>query len=360
MKYDKFIEVRKTCKDVVSPAFEKAGLSDIASKIRTCGDFSLMYDCIDCHSKTWKGFSRCKSKFCPVCNKVKSSIWIARTYQTFSKFLLEGKYIVMFTLTIRDRSSLSDALNILNKAWRYFYKEDRMSARNISHRFIGGVKSLEVKTGSGSGLWHPHLHLLMIKDRYCYDKPVLDALWHRCVTKAGGEFEGVNDIRSIYCERKDGAPVFDKDKLIEAIQEVSKYITKFDYSKEAPERLRELVEGLHNVRQMDTFGVCHNIQKQVEEDLNEDMPLNKIVEHTCKVCGCTQAKLIELLTDGLNDRDDIVIFDEDKYSTMPPKADMIHTAKLLNGVIEEQSAAQEVKTLPVPVQTTLYDDELPY
>ncbi len=40
---------------------------------------------------------------------------------------------------------------------------------------------------------------------------------------------------------------------------------------------------------------------KVDEDLNEDMPLNKIVEHTCKVCGCTQAKLMEVLTDGLNE-----------------------------------------------------------
>ncbi len=359
MKYDTFIEVRKKSKNIISPAFEKAGLRDIANKINECGDFSIMYDCLDCHTKTWKGFSRCKSKFCPTCNKVKSSIWIARTYETFSRYLLEGKYIVMFTLTIRDRESLSEALSILNRAWRYFYKEDRISAREIKCSFIGGVKSLEVKTGRNSGLWHPHLHCLMIKDEYSYDKVILDALWRRCVEKAGGECEGITDIRSIYCKQKDGVPDYDKDKLIKAIQEVSKYITKFDYSKEAPERLRELVESLHGVRQMDTFGVCHNIQKKVDEDLNEDMPLNKIVEHTCKVCGCTQAKLMEVLTDGLNDRDDIVIFDEDKYISMPPKADMIRQAKVLNGVISENKELLK-ESLSKSKQISLYDDELPY
>lgn len=311
MKYNKFLKIKDVNKNVIVPSFERAGLDTIAETIRGCGDFSILYECIECGSREWKGFSRCKNKFCACCNAVKSLSWLAKTYKKFEQFLFEGKYIVMLDLTIRDRENLPEALKILNKAWRLFSTKDKQCAKTFNFKFIGGVKSLEVKTGENSKLWHPHLHCLLIKDRFSYDKMFIDNGWSKCVKLAGGDVdEKITYIESIYARDEHGVKVYDKDALMKGIVESVKYITKFDYANEPTERLQELVASLKGVRQIDTFGCCRNIHKDVEEELEEKIEFNKIVEHACQVCGCNEAKLVEMITDRMDDYEGILLTDK--------------------------------------------------
>lgn len=345
MKYDKFVKLKKLNRDIVVPAFNRAELNSIATSISQCGDFSIMYECTQCGTREWKGFSRCKNKFCICCNAVKSLMWLAKTFKKFEEYLEQGKYIVLLTLTIRDRPNLSEALDILNKAWRYFYNRDREIASTFHFKFIGGVKSLEIKTGSGSGMWHPHLHCLLIKDRYSYDKQFLDNAWAACVERAGGAIdERITDIRSIYMRDENGVKVFDREALAKGIIEAIKYVSKFDFANEPPERLKELVKALHGVRQIDTFGCCKNIHKDVEAELNEEIELNKAVEHACQVCGCTEAKLVEMLTDRIPTAEGIVL--TDKINILAP-----FTGKMLEGV-KASNGKRKWDEINVPVKST--------
>lgn len=307
MKYEKFLKVRDINRQIIVPAFERADVRKVVNQIRECGDYSVMYECNCCHTREWKGFSRCKSKFCLCCNTVKSLSWLARTYDKFAQFLNEGKYITMLTLTIRDRASLREALDVLNTAWRFFYNRDRQSSKEFHWKFIGGIKSLEVKTGENSGEWHPHLHCLLIKDRYSYDKAFIDTAWRRCVRLAGGaKDEGITHIESIYATSENGKKTFDKLALMKGIVESVKYISKFDYKNESSERLRELVDSLDGVRQIDTFGCCKNIQKAVEDD-SKDERIHDVVEHTCQLCGCSEATLVNMFTDDIPKQDKYTI-----------------------------------------------------
>ncbi len=61
MKYDKFVKLKKLNRDIVVPAFNRAELNSIATSISQCGDFSIMYECTQCGTREWKGFSRCKN-----------------------------------------------------------------------------------------------------------------------------------------------------------------------------------------------------------------------------------------------------------------------------------------------------------
>ena len=331
MKYSKFKDIRRINREIIVPAFEKARLDKISTAIGDCGDFSIMYECTSCGTREWKGFSRCKNKFCLCCNAVKSLMWLTKTFDIFEQFLNEGKYIVMLTLTIRDRESLKEALGILNRAWKLFYDKDRACASEFKHTFSGGLTSLEVKTGKDSGLWHPHLHLLLVKDKFSYDKPYLDSAWGKCVERAGGEVdEKINYIESIYMRDKNGVKQYDRQALVKGIVESVKYISKFDYANESSERLQELVDALKGVRQINTFGCCKNIHKNVEDELNEEVKLDAVVEHACRLCGCNEAKLVQMLTDRIDSYEGIVLNDEMNVSVSEDEK-FIETVKASNG-----------------------------
>ena len=356
MKYEKFLKLRKINNEVVVPAFHRAGLSQIANKIESCGAISILYECSSCGTREWKGFSRCKDKFCSCCNAVKTLSWLARTYDKFAEFLKEGKYITMLSLTVRDRSDLRINLDLLNKAWRLFYHDDRSSAREFHWKFSGGVKSLEVKTGENSGLWHPHFHCLLIKDRFSYDKAFLDYAWKKCVKLAGGDDdEGICHIESIYIRDENGEKVFDRDALIKAIVESFKYISKMDYSSEKPERISELVECLKGVRQIDTFGCCKNIGKDVEEDLKDDKLDSKIVSHVCQVCGCSEATLVDMLTDNMKSYNGLVLLDKDEMKHHYRSDDFVDIIKEYNGKLIKKD--DDHKTLEeVFYQSSIFDN----
>lgn len=329
MKYSKFLDIRKVNNDVIVPAFERARLDEIANSIWECGRFSILYECTTCGTREWKGFRRCKNKFCLCCNTVKSLIWIAKTYKKFEDYLKEGKYIVFLTLTIRDRESLKDGFDILNKAWKNFYFNDKECAKRFKCTFAGGVKSIEVKTGENSELWHPHIHCLLVKDRFSYDKQYIDAAWQKCIELAGGDNdEGITFIESIYMKDENGVKTYDKDALMKGIVETVKYITKFDYANEEPERLQELVSTLKGIRHIDTFGCCRNIQKNVEDEENEQVEIGDVVEHVCQVCGCNEAKLVDMLTERIPTYEGVLLTDE---LSMPFDKELIEGVKASNG-----------------------------
>jgi hypothetical protein len=75
--------------------------------------------------------------------------------------------VVMVTLTLPNGPDLRERLGLLLGAWRTMVgrvRRARSGGRNRSALSccMGGVASAEVKRGSGSGLWHPHLHALVI------------------------------------------------------------------------------------------------------------------------------------------------------------------------------------------------------
>ena len=353
MKYTKFLDLKRINREIIVPAFERATLDKISNSIWECGNFSVLYECTTCGTREWKGFKRCKNKFCVCCNAVKALSWLAKTVSKFEQFLNEGKYIVMLTLTIRDRPDLQEGLKILNKAWRLFYHEDKRISSTFHFKFAGGVKSLEVKTGENSDLWHPHLHVLLVKDRFSYDKMFLDNAWGKCVERAGGVVdEKINYIESIYMRDENGVKKYDKEALVKGIVESVKYISKFDYANEPSERLQELAEALKGVRQIDTFGCCKNIHKDVEEELNEEIKLNEIVEHACQVCGCNEAKLVEMLSDRIDTYEGIVLTDKINLSE-PMTGEQLEYIKGTNGKVELSAPKDEESAKSY--QATMWD-----
>lgn len=278
-------------------------------------------------------------------NTIKSRAWLGRLYEKLEDYLLSGHYIVMLTFTIKDMDNLKDMLDILNNAWRNFGHNIKSCRNDFKNRWLGGVKSLEVKTGANSKQWHCHYHCIMVKNIYSYDEFYLNgtkengykSAWRYCVELAGGGPDnGHVDIKTIYCKDKQGKKQVNKEALLKGIVESVKYISKFDYLKESKERLRELVEGLYKVRQINTFGCLSGVNAKVDKDLKEDTSRGTI-EHICKVCHCNEAQIVDKLTqDVIDNTTGKYLITDDWDLNFKYKPEHVANIKKLNGIIEKE------------------------
>ncbi|MCX4287382.1 MAG: protein rep [Clostridia bacterium] len=319
MRYNSFRKLHKANSELVIPAFKKAAtvcdnqvdLLREAYKIADCGEAINAVRCNDCGTNHFKSFVRCKSKFCLLCQRVKSALWTMHLYSWLKQWLEQGNYVVFLNLTIKDTDLLKDGLNQLEGAWR------QMTGKNFRKAFLskfpGGFRSIEVKTGKNSGQWHPHIHALVLKERFSKDTDFLHYVWPRCVAENGGYAE---NLKIMAFKRQPNEPDEEYNlRLIKSVKEVCKYITKFDWEKETPERIGEMYSALKGKRQYAVWGVLSYVRQEVENDLTNKS--NKEVEDfICQKCGCTRGTPNKMYKEIWGSADEPIIMD---YKTSMPE-----------------------------------------
>jgi hypothetical protein len=115
----------------------------------------------------------------------------------------------LVTLTVKDGPDLAERFQHLHKAQRELWKRKQRGRGTVLQGVEGAVWSYEVKRGSGSGAWHPHLHMVALAESIP-DQFELSREWHQIT---GDSF--IVDVRPI-----EGDPV-------EGFMEVFKYAVKF-------------------------------------------------------------------------------------------------------------------------------------
>lgn len=289
----------------VVPLLKEAGLMEEAAKVASCGAFFKGYKCKHCNVIHYQGFTRCKSKYCALCNYTKYLICFRRLYDFFRNWINSGHYCCLMTLTIKDGPYLSERLNVLNSAWRTMITTESVMATRFKKRFAGGFKALEVKLGKNSKEWHPHLHILTLKYEPSRDIEVIKQYWGQSL----GRFEKEDyipqvDIRAIKYRPGYNYLAGQRDPLVGACLEVLKYAVKMGDFSDCPERLPELYETMKGRRSYDFFGNLRFLQKEIAAEVtafkHED--LLEEVKKTCKVCGCTELELESFYHDIIYDK----------------------------------------------------------
>jgi hypothetical protein len=112
--------------------------------------------------------TRCKDRFCVACGAERSGAFAERVAQH-----LAGRVTRFITLTLR--ASNTPLVDQLDRLYRSFAALRRRA--QLKGVFAGGACFLECKIGSGSGLWHPHLHIIT-EGRYI-DCRELSREWHK-------------------------------------------------------------------------------------------------------------------------------------------------------------------------------------
>lgn len=301
IKYQDFKKKRRFAYEQVVPALKRVGLHDKAKKILLCSDFYRVAVCTECKTAHFAGSISCKDKFCPVCQKKRSLLWLTKLLPICNTLLSHGSHLNMLTYTIRvtDGMSLKTALNILLDSFRYMTNGHKQSAKIYNELILGGVRSLEVKigedkeTGQLSGLWHPHFHILVCthgKMGYKQMQKILYDLWNnalRTVTHSNEVHCGSVRISSIKAKND--------QELLNSILEVVKYMTKFDWQ---GENVYELVTTLHKQRMQNTFGNFKYLlsDAQIEHEMNKSY--TEVVDTFCDVCGNHEFAEVDMFNTG--------------------------------------------------------------
>ena len=295
ISWERFKKTKAAGMGIVLPKFQEAAtdyqdntLAKEGERIKNCGMMIKAIGCKKCGEKFFKGYARCKSKYCPTCSALKGAIWCAKLYPLLQQWLEKGNNIHFATFTIPDQEDLEYALKIIYDAWRYM--TNKLVPKEWKERFAGGVKAVECKIGKYSGKWHVHIHALVLRTGYRKDAHFLKENWSKAVHHVMGEniYVAWPNIKPI--KAKDGSK--NRDKLLWSVCETVKYATKINPDMETY-RVAQAFYGLKNRRQISCWGVLYGISKLVEKEMDEESD-NLIKSFKCTTCGFDISEFLEI------------------------------------------------------------------
>lgn len=254
-------------------------------KVNTCASMINIAKCRECGSESFDGAMYCKNKLCPVCAKMRERKYLSILKRPLERFCLDGLHKINFlTLTIKDTNNLKYGVDLLKNAWRYMTHQDAFSKYHFDKMFIGGLYSIEIKKGANSKLWHPHMHLLLLKRHFSKDFDRLKGLWENALSHVSGTNEKLGSvfIEGVYNEKgKLSSNINDSAGIQHAVIECVKYVTKFNFDDYSSSELLELCNVLKNNRLFSTFGCLRNLEALCLDD--DYQP--EIQELICPECG---------------------------------------------------------------------------
>ena len=278
----------------IVPKLKAVEQDKLAFDIANCSKTSCIATCSSCGTKYYAGSSHCKNRYCAICAKLRALAWLCKLVPLLQEYVKDGYKIFMLNLTIKDNANLDYILNKLMKSWRIMTHDDKRCKKEFRNLNDGGIKSIEIKIGENSGIWHPHIHSIVLlktdKDVRQYND--YRKLWEYCTALACGTTDKVGsvDIR--------GLKGYDGD-IVSAVVETFKYMTKLDWLNIPDEQLSEMFNVTSNRRFISSWGVLYKINQQVEALLNETSE-EKLKGMACKACGCTEFELENHLTKMLS------------------------------------------------------------
>lgn len=170
----------------------------------------------------------------------------------------------LVTLTVKDGPDLAERFQHLQRSVQFLHRtRSRDRQYTEACKAEGAVWSYEFKRGSGSGLWHPHMHAVWL----CEEKPDARALSEQWKAITGDSF--IVDV----------TPFHNQDDVVGGFLEVFKYAVKF--SDMPLEDNWHGYETLAGKRLIASFGLFRGVD--VPEDLTDeqldDLPY---IEHLYK------------------------------------------------------------------------------
>lgn len=189
------------------------GGKDLSSKLTGCGEYLLFRHYYTVDEVRLHAASFCKKHLlCPLC-AIRRGAKAMQAYLPRYEAIQAANALLrpfLVTLTIKDGPNLAERFQHLYSSQQELWKQRQRGRGSVLDVVEGAVWSYEVKRGAGSGLWHPHLHMVAMAatppDAY-----ELAAAWKRIT---GDSF--VVDVRPI-----------DQEDPASGFLEVFKYALKF-------------------------------------------------------------------------------------------------------------------------------------
>ena len=250
----------------MSDYVRSAGEIKLANNLNQCGHWLVFRHYYTVDKLRLHAADFCKKHLlCPLC-AVRRAAKYLKAYMDKLEFVLAetpNLKAYMVTVTVVDGPSLPERFKHLRKAMKsmtlarrhYLNSPDKRPHVEFA-KALGGVHSIEAKRGSGSGLWHPHAHMVWL----CHEEPDQAKLSQEWKEWTGDSF--IVDVR----------PFHDQQDVVSGFIEVFKYALKF--SELSFEDNWEAFKQLSGKRLVDSFGLLRGVQ--VSDDLTdeplEDLP----------------------------------------------------------------------------------------
>lgn len=199
--------------DVAKFISDLGGHVKLAKRVSSCGDYLVFRHYYTVDEVRLHGASLCmKHLLCPLCA-------IRRGSRALKSYLDRWEVVrgsnaslrpFLVTLTVKDGDDLAERFDHLHAAQRELWKRRQRARGSCLDGVVGAVWSYEVKRGTGSGLWHPHLHMIAVAE-HAPDQAAIAAEWKNITGDSH-----VVDVR----------PISQEDP-VSGFLEVFKYAVKF-------------------------------------------------------------------------------------------------------------------------------------
>lgn len=249
----RYEKAKCTALDVAEYIETVPGFQKLSERVKTCGDYLVFRHYYTVDQVKLHGARLCmKHLLCPLCAIRRGAKALKAYLDRWDCISADRPELMPFlvTLTVKDGPYLEERFKHLFNAQRELWKRKQRGRGSSLDGVQGAVWSYEVKRGNGSGLWHPHLHMIALAE-VAPDQSALSAEWHNIT---GDSF--VVDVRPI-----------SQDDPASGFIEVFKYAVKF--SDQPAADTFHAWETLRGQRLLASSGCFRGVE--VPEDLLDDV-----------------------------------------------------------------------------------------
>lgn len=251
-RVDRYSKAKKGALDIAEYMSTLPKHQATANRVQRCGDYLVFRHFFTIDTVKLHAASFCmKHLLCPLCAIRRGAKALGAYLDRFEAIKRTSPRLGAFlvTLTVKDGPDLRERFKHLHKAQRELWKRKQRGRGSVLDGVEGAVWSYEIKRGQGSGLWHPHLHMIALSETMP-DAERLSRDWHEIT---GDSF--IVDVRPI--SQEDPASGF---------VEVFKYAVKF--SDQEPADTVHAWEVLAGKRLLGSAGCFRGVD--IPEDLTDD------------------------------------------------------------------------------------------
>lgn len=212
-RIERYGKAKKGALDVVDYMGQMPEHQAVTRRVQTCGDYLVFRHYYTVDRVRLHGASLCgKHLLCCLCAIRRGAKYLKSYLVRFQAIQEQNPNLKAYlvTLTVKDGQDLAERFNHLHKGQRELWKRKQRGRGSCLDGVAGAVWSYEVKRGQGSGLWHPHLHMIALSESQP-DQDQLAAEWHNITRDSF-----VVDVRPI-----------DQEDPASGFVEVFKYAVKF-------------------------------------------------------------------------------------------------------------------------------------
>ena len=224
----------------------------VALRVTACGDYLLFRHFFTVDKVKLHAAQFCKAHLlCPLCAIRRGAKSLAAYLERWEAIRLQRPALRPFlvTLTVKDGPDLAERFAHLHKSQRELWMRKHRGRGSVLDGVEGAVWSYEVKRGQGSGLWHPHLHMIALAE----SMPDAERLSNEWRQITGDSF--IVDVR----------PISQEDPVSGFI-EVFKYAVKF--SDQEPADTVHAWQRLKGKRLLASSGCFRGVD--IPEELTDD------------------------------------------------------------------------------------------